>query len=132
MKGSKEHPAEGARIYNLFPRLAGPLTGWKPHLNRAAGLGFNWLYLNPIFYSGFSGSIYSIKEYRWLDPVIVDPYSAETPEEQLRSALSLARTLGLRPMIDLVINHTAIDGRSNVMAALITRSVQAVKARPSA
>ena len=29
-------------IYNLFPLLAGKITGWKPHLKRAAHLGFNF------------------------------------------------------------------------------------------
>jgi starch synthase (maltosyl-transferring) len=35
------------RIYNLFPRLAGPVSQWEPHLARAADLGFNAVFINP-------------------------------------------------------------------------------------
>ena len=28
-------------IYNLFPLLAGPCGSWKPHLERAAKMGFD-------------------------------------------------------------------------------------------
>ncbi len=43
---------EGARIYNLFPLLAGTIEQWHAHLERIAGMGFNWIFLNPIHYAG--------------------------------------------------------------------------------
>jgi starch synthase (maltosyl-transferring) len=98
----------GPRIYNLFPLLAGPLPRWKPHLERARRLEFNWLFVNPIQLSGFSGSLYSIKDYYAIDPRFVDP-SAGPPDSQLRQMISEARELGLQVMMDLVINHTAFD-----------------------
>ena len=49
-------------IYNLFPRLVGPADRWPDHAARAAAMGFNWLYLNPWHYPGFSGSLYAPKE----------------------------------------------------------------------
>ena len=35
-------------IYNLFPRLAGALSQWGTHISRAADLGFDWIYVNPL------------------------------------------------------------------------------------
>lgn len=54
---------QGARIYNLFPRLLGPMSNWKDAISRAKTLGFNWVYINPFHYPGFSGSIYSPKDF---------------------------------------------------------------------
>jgi starch synthase (maltosyl-transferring) len=98
----------GPRIYNLFPLLTGPLLSWAPHLQRARQMEFNWLFVNPIQLSGFSRSLYSIKDYYAIDPRFLD-LSAGSPEDQLRKTISYARELGLRVMMDLVINHTAFD-----------------------
>ena len=100
--------SQGPRIYNLFPLLAGPLPQWKPHLERARRMEFNWLFVNPIHLSGFSGSLYSIKDYYVIDPRVIDP-SAGPPDSQLRQMIDDARGLGLRVMMDFVINHTASD-----------------------
>src|SRR5882672_597434 len=35
--------AQGARIYDLFPPLIGPVAAWFDHLPRIAGMGFNWV-----------------------------------------------------------------------------------------
>ncbi|MFH0810280.1 MAG: alpha-amylase family glycosyl hydrolase [Pseudomonadota bacterium] len=100
---------QGPRIYNLFPRLAGKFSAWQPHLKRAAGMKFNWIFLNPIHYSGFSGSMYSIKEYYGYDPALIDDKSKVPAEEQLKKTLTQGRGLGLEFMVDLIINHTASD-----------------------
>lgn len=96
-------------IYNLFPLLAGPFTAWGPHLERAARMGFNWVFVNPVQRLGASGSLYSIADYFGLNPALADPGSADPPEEQMRKAAAMARELGLSMMIDLVINHCAVD-----------------------
>src|ERR1044071_2930431 len=59
-------------IYNLFPLLAGNVRDWKPHLVRAADMGFDWIFINPIQFPGFSGSLYSIKDYFDFNPLIAD------------------------------------------------------------
>lgn len=97
------------RIYNLFPLLAGPLKEWRPHLERAAALGFDWIFVNPIQLTGSSGSLYSIKDYFAINPLLLDPDSTSTPEEQLREVIRYAEDLGLSMMVDLVINHCAYD-----------------------
>ena len=59
----------GPRIYNLFPLLAGSIPHWRNHLPRIAALGFDWVYVNPFHYPGFSGSLYAVKDYYRLNPI---------------------------------------------------------------
>lgn len=100
---------QAMRIYNLFPRLAGPVADWKPHLERAAAMGFNWIFVNPIQQLGQSGSLYSIKDYFSINPDWVDPLSGTPPDDQMREIIRYAADLGLALMVDLVINHCAYD-----------------------
>jgi len=97
------------RIYNLFPLLAGRFADWQPHLERAAAMGFDWIFVNPIQRPGRSGSLYSIADYFVINPVFLAPHSKSPPEDQVRAMAARAERLGLRLMIDLVINHCAID-----------------------
>ena len=59
---------KGPRIYNVFPLLLGPVSRWTDQLERAAAMGFNWVYVNPFHLPGFSGSLYAIKDYYRLHP----------------------------------------------------------------
>lgn len=96
-------------VYNLFPLLAGACYGWKAHFERAADMGFDWVFVNPIQYPGMSGSLYSVKDYFRFNPLIIDDRLPEPPEEQVRLMVKDAEALGLKLMVDLVINHCAID-----------------------
>ena len=96
-------------LYNLFPLLAGPFSKWDAHFARAAGMGFDWVFINPIQQSGASRSLYSIADYFRINPAFLDPQSAASAEEQVRQMTAQARASGLKVMIDLVINHCAID-----------------------
>jgi len=98
----------GPRIYNLFPLLAGSVSDWHGHLPRIARMGFDWIYLNPFHYPGFSGSLYAVKEYDRLHPVFQGDAS-QTPDELLRGFVEAARAHGLKVMMDLVVNHTSKD-----------------------
>ena len=97
------------RIYNLFQRLVGPTNRWAEHTRRARDMGFDWVYLNPWHYPGFSGSLYAVKEYRRLNPLFVPAGADPLSLEPLRMALAEIAALGVQPMMDLVINHTAKD-----------------------
>jgi starch synthase (maltosyl-transferring) len=97
-------------VYNLFPTLAGPPASWLTDARRARDMGFNWLYLNPFHYPGFSGSLYAIKDYERLHPAL-DPAGGGTSIDAVAPALAAIRDLGLSAMMDLVINHTARDSR---------------------
>ena len=94
-------------IYNLFPRLVGPMADWQDHFKRAKKMGFNWVYINPLQYSGFSGSLYSIKDYYKINPIFLKGRMSE--ENQVHNMIHRAHLAGMKVMFDLVINHTAID-----------------------
>lgn len=96
-------------IYNLFPLLAGPFTHWEEHLSRAADMGFNWAFVNPIQQPGKSGSLYSIMDYFAFNPLFIDGASKQPPREQIRTIITKADQLGLNMMVDLVINHCSVD-----------------------
>jgi starch synthase (maltosyl-transferring) len=96
-------------IYNLFPPLAGPFRRWGEHFHQAAAMGFDWVFLNPIQLTGASGSLYSIADYFQFNPLLVDPKDPSSPEEQVRAMVEQAHNLRLSLMIDLVINHCAVD-----------------------
>jgi starch synthase (maltosyl-transferring) len=99
---------EATLIYNLFPPLVGPIPRWEEHLERIAALGFTWIYLNPIHTPGLSGSLYAVKDYFGLNPLFY-PDTGQDPEKALAHFLQAAKRRGLKVMLDLVINHTAID-----------------------
>jgi starch synthase (maltosyl-transferring) len=99
------------KIYNLFPRLAGPFADWGPHLERAAGMGFDWVFVNPIQKPGRSASLYSIADYFAINPELVKPKARTSAENQARAMTDQARKLGLSMMVDLVINHCAVDSK---------------------
>ncbi len=96
-------------IYNLFPRLAGTMDSWLLHAERAWGMGFAWIYLNPVTLPGFSGSLYSVKDHYKINPDFLPPGSSKDGLSELRRVLGYIRKLGMKPVMDLVINHTAID-----------------------
>ncbi len=96
-------------VYNIFPLLAGNFTDWDDHLKRASDMGFNWIFVNPIQYPGFSESLYSIKDYFSFNPLFIDDKSKKKPENQIKDMTKKAEKLGMRLMVDLVINHCAVD-----------------------
>jgi starch synthase (maltosyl-transferring) len=97
-------------IYNLFPLLAGPFPSWEAHFPRIKRMGFNWVFTNPVQAPGSSGSIYSIADYFALNRALMDPHG-QSSDAQLKAVVVLARRMGLRMMIDLVINHCSVDSR---------------------
>ncbi|MEW6534613.1 MAG: alpha-amylase family glycosyl hydrolase [Candidatus Auribacterota bacterium] len=96
-------------IYNIFPRLVNNAAEWEKHLPRIADMGFNWLFLNPFHYSGFSGSLYSIKDYYDYHLLVKHDKSPHDFEKDLKQFTKKAEKLGLHVIVDYVINHTAVD-----------------------
>jgi starch synthase (maltosyl-transferring) len=97
-------------IYNLFPRLAGPVTDWHAHLPRIAGMGFDWVWLNPVHAPGGSGNVYALSDPWRLDPALREGADA-SDAALLADFCDAARGHGLRVMLDLVVRHVARDGR---------------------
>jgi len=96
-------------IYNLFPLLAGPISGWDQHVSAAADMGFDWIFVNPIHATGGSKSLYSIADYYRFDKRIFDARISTSQEEQIRAFIKRAHRDNIRVMADFVINHTATD-----------------------
>lgn len=96
-------------VYNLFPRLVGPTTRWAEHARRARDMGFDWLYLNPWHYPGFSGSLYAVKDFHRLNPLFLPAGADPLSLDPLRDALGQVREMGMKPVMDLVVNHTSKD-----------------------
>jgi len=96
-------------IYNLFPLLAGKFAGWEKHFLRASKMGFNWIFVNPVQRLGTSGSLYSIADYFDFNPLLVDGEIEKKPHEQVKDVIMTAEALGLKVMVDLVINHCSSD-----------------------
>ncbi len=96
-------------IYNFFPLLYGEMKKWKSKLIDIKDMGFNIVYLNPIYQSGFSGSLYAVKEYFKIDGRFGKEDSVEKNIEVLKDFLKVAHDLDLKVILDLVINHTSID-----------------------
>jgi starch synthase (maltosyl-transferring) len=104
-----EEPLESPLLYNLFPRLCGPMNSWIRHAERARSMGFNWIYLNPVTMPGFSGSLYAVKDHYKVCSDFLPEGSSPDGLNELRAVLASFRDLGLRTAMDLVVNHTAID-----------------------
>jgi starch synthase (maltosyl-transferring) len=81
---------------------------WEDHLPRIARMGFNWIYLNPFHYPGFSGSLYAVKDYFAFNPHFIAGVAGD-PFQALEHFCLQAREKGLEVMMDLVLNHTASD-----------------------
>ena len=108
---------KGIRAYNLYPKLVGSMDTWIEHFDRIQAMNFDWLYINPINYPGFSGSDYAIKNYYQYHPLYVTgnmdfdrpETHVENGNQLLKKVCQEAQQRGIKVMMDLVINHTAFD-----------------------
>ena len=98
----------GPRIYNLFPTLFGSIERWTEQLERIAAMRFDWIYVNPFHETGYSGSLYAVKNYYRLNPLFRGTSTA-SDDELISGFTARAAALGLGVMMDLVVNHTARD-----------------------
>jgi glycosidase len=97
-EGTRSPPgpaAAGPRIYNLFPLLVGTVSAWRAELPRIAGLGFDWVYLNPVHETGGSGSLYAVRDPFRLDARFRDP-EAGGDDDQIRAFAEDAAVHGLK------------------------------------
>lgn len=96
-------------IYNLFPRLFGDISGWNQHIDRAADMHFNTVYVNPIHYPGFSGSLYAVRDYFAYNPLFFGEDNVGVQKKQFKKFISYCHKKNIKVILDLVINHTAKD-----------------------
>ena len=72
-------------------------------------MGFNAIWVNPFHYAGFSGSMYSPKDYYKFNPLFIDNTISRSPTKQLKLFIEECHKNNIVFIMDLVINHTAID-----------------------
>lgn len=105
--------AKDAIVYNIFPDsfadgkrsipcgsghgLGGTLGGIGENLDHIAAMGFNCIYLNPIF------AAESYHRYDTLDYYAIDP--ALGAKADLRALVTKAHSMGIRVILDGVFNH---------------------------
>jgi starch synthase (maltosyl-transferring) len=98
----------GARIYNLFPLLFGPVRRWAEQLPRIGAMGFDWVYLNPFHAPGAAGHLYAARDHERLHPLFRG--GDLRPDDQIiRDFVREANANGLRVMMDLVVTQLARD-----------------------
>lgn len=104
-----------AVVYNIFPDsfadgfrtlsggadgktgLGGTIRGITENLDYIASMGFNCIYLNPIF------AAESYHRYDTLDYYQIDPHMGS--KEDVRALVEKAHSLGIRVLLDGVFNH---------------------------
>jgi len=96
-------------IYNLFPRAFPTIDDWHGYLPGIRDMGFNAVFVNPFFETGFSGSLYAIKDYYRLNPLFLAPGADPSDFSPIDRFNDACERNGLSLYIDLVINHTAFD-----------------------
>lgn len=96
-------------MYNLFPRHFKKMNEWKSILPKIKSMNFNSVFVNPFHETGFSGSLYAVKDYFKLNPLYLDPGANGYDYAPLIDFVNTARNLDLEVVMDLVINHTAVD-----------------------
>jgi 1,4-alpha-glucan branching enzyme len=91
-------------VYQIYPRSfcgsIGDLNGITSKLSYLADLGFDVIWLSPIFKSPNFDNGYDISDYR----DIMDEFGTMADFDRM---LATAHSLGLRIMMDLVVNHTS-------------------------
>ena len=98
-------------IYQIYPRVysqAGDLNSVTRDLDRIKDMGFTIIYLLPIHEPGLlnrkgsMGCPYSIKDYYKIDPKL-------GTLDDFKNLIKKTHELGMKVMMDVVINHTACD-----------------------
>jgi starch synthase (maltosyl-transferring) len=96
-------------IFNLFPRFYTSIDDWHTTIPNARSMGFNWIYVNPFHATGFSGSLYAIKNYYQLNPLFVKKDHDTSDWRPLKKFVAACNDSSIDVMMDLVVNHTAFD-----------------------
>lgn len=95
--------------YNIFPPLLGHIKNWYAHVDRVKNMGFEWIYLNPLTYPGFSGSLYAAKDYYLYNKNFFTNETKDIAEKEIKSFINYCKEKNIKVMVDLVINHSSKD-----------------------
>ena len=101
---------KNAVLYQVYPRSfqdtngdgLGDLAGIIRRLDYLAELGVDIVWISPIYRSPQADNGYDISDYRDVDPLFGDL-------EAFDALVTRAHDLGMRIVMDLVVNHTSIE-----------------------
>ncbi len=96
------------KIYNLFPLVAGKMPLWIDKLDYIKSLGFNVVYINPIFQTGYNRNIYAPKNFYKFCEEFIDPFSTGGTE-QFKNFIDTCHSKGIKVIYELIFTHTSID-----------------------
>jgi starch synthase (maltosyl-transferring) len=96
-------------IFNLFPRHFKTIHQWADVISHVKDMGFNAIYVNPFHETGFSGSLYAVKDYYRLNPAFLNAEDDPSDFSPLKNFIEKCIENKLDLIMDLVINHTAFD-----------------------
>ena len=99
-----------AVLYQVYPRSfqdtngdgIGDLAGIHQRLDYLADLGVDIVWISPIYRSPQADNGYDISDYRDIDPLFGDLAAFD-------ALVARAHELGMRVVMDLVVNHTSIE-----------------------
>jgi starch synthase (maltosyl-transferring) len=96
-------------IYNLFPRYYRTIHEWCGAVSHITEMAFTAVFVNSFNETGCSGSLYAVKNYFRLNPLFMESGADGADFASLSQFIAACTTSGLQPVMDLIINHTAID-----------------------
>ncbi len=94
------------RIYHLHPLVAGPLAGWDAIFAHIAAMRFDHVCVAPPFAPAPGGDIFVTRDHEALHPALQWDRDADSGIARMTA---LARTHGLRLMLDVTLGHVAAD-----------------------
>ncbi|KTC65969.1 alpha-amylase (plasmid) [Legionella adelaidensis] len=115
------------RLYNMFPMLSyvpGPpgIDGMIAYVEQVAGMGYNAIWVNPLQLPGtriqphpghsypVTRSLYAMADDTEYHPVLFQRYpTKEACEGKIREFTQVARSKGIFPLFDLVLNHIGLN-----------------------
>jgi starch synthase (maltosyl-transferring) len=99
---------DGLRVYTLIPTVSGTVADWKADLKRIIEMGFNAIHLLPVTTLGTSESPYAARDLFDIDHSYLMAGSRQDGLSQLEEFIREAKTLNIRLIFDLVLNHVGV------------------------
>lgn len=96
------------KIYNLFPLVAGKINDWINKIDYIKDLGFDAIYINPIFQTGYSKNLYAPKNFAEFSEEFFDPFSSNG-NDQFKEFIKICHYKQIKVIYELIFTHTSID-----------------------
>ena len=100
---------DGLRLYTIIPNVSGSVADWKTDLNRIRDMGFNAVHLLPLTTLDTSESPYAARDLFDIDQSYLEKDSSLTGLSQLEEFIEEAKSLNIRLVFDLVLNHVGVN-----------------------